>query len=251
MKPSVLILVLPTLVSPLQAQTRHTLFNGKDLSGWTTLGTGRWSVSGGAILGRNPDRKWSHLAGDSSFGDFRLSLQFKNVRGNTGVYFRSEAGGAFGMTGMQIELFPGKDGSVMWVTANAYGWVEETFKAGDSGISRVGDWNTLEVEAKGLDFTVSLNGRTMVSRQNETRLPARGRIGLQMHDGDDNEVWFKEIVVTVPGTVPTGLVLARPPPAGGAHGNWNALGRLLVPGLSRTIPWSASPRLPPPRSESP
>jgi len=44
----------------------------------------------------------------------------------------------------------------------------------------VGQWNTYEIEAKGKDITVKLNGVIVSSLKNGNR-PLKGYIGLQNH----------------------------------------------------------------------
>src|SRR5882672_5884109 len=95
-----------------------SLFNGKDLSGWT----GRpqhWSVQDGAITGRTTKE---HPAEGNNFliwtngavGDFELRLSYKIVPNNTvgfansGIQYRSKDFGNFVVGGYQADFEAGK-----------------------------------------------------------------------------------------------------------------------------------------------
>jgi len=73
----------------------ESLFNGKDLTGWT--GNPKlWSVEDGAITGKTgdmPETKIKHntfliYTGDS-IDDFELRLKYKIINGNSGIQYRS------------------------------------------------------------------------------------------------------------------------------------------------------------------
>ena len=68
-----------------------SLFNGKDLTGWTINGTEKWYVENGELVCESgPDKEYGYLSTDEKFKNFELSLEFKqNADGNSGVFFRS------------------------------------------------------------------------------------------------------------------------------------------------------------------
>jgi hypothetical protein len=55
----------------------------------------------------------------------------------------------------------------------------------------LGQWNTYEIQAKGNDITVTLNGQQVSNLKNGTR-PKQGYIGLQNHHGG-SKVQFRNI----------------------------------------------------------
>ncbi len=72
-----------------------SLFNGKDLTGWT--GNPKlWSVKDGAITGKTgttPETEIKHntfLVHQNPVGNFELRLKYKIVNGNSGIQYRSK-----------------------------------------------------------------------------------------------------------------------------------------------------------------
>src|SRR5688500_18015930 len=82
--------ILGASVALLKAAPR-SIFNGRDLTGWTAHGHGRWTVEDGAIVGRFDESRPGpgYLLTDEQFADFRLDLEFWISKGgNSGVYVR-------------------------------------------------------------------------------------------------------------------------------------------------------------------
>src|SRR5690606_35339647 len=92
------------------AQKGKSLFNGKDLSGWTKHGTEYWYVDNGQLVCESgPEKKYGYLSTDKPYKDFILDLDFKlEANGNSGVFIRSHVGGKDGTTirGWQVEVAP-------------------------------------------------------------------------------------------------------------------------------------------------
>ena len=70
--------------------TQQSIFNGKDLDGWTINGTEKWYVSDGLLICESgPDAEYGYLTTDAFYDDFLLELEFKQeADGNSGVFFR-------------------------------------------------------------------------------------------------------------------------------------------------------------------
>jgi len=68
-----------------------SLFNGKDLTGWTIHGTEKWYVDNGELVCESgPDKQYGYLSTNKSYYNFELSVQFKlEANGNSGVFIRS------------------------------------------------------------------------------------------------------------------------------------------------------------------
>src|SRR5690349_18663663 len=84
------------------------LFNGKDLQGWTPLGSAQWKVEDGIIVGGQfgDPKKSGLLTTNESFKDFELTLDFmidEHGKYNSGVYLRNDKGTA-GRTGYQVNI---------------------------------------------------------------------------------------------------------------------------------------------------
>ena len=92
----------------------RSLFNGKDLEGWTAVGTAKWRVEDGVIFGGqdgDPSRA-GLLATNEKFKDFELKLDFmidEHGKYNSGVYLRNDAGTA-NRTGYQVNIGRGEAG---------------------------------------------------------------------------------------------------------------------------------------------
>jgi hypothetical protein len=68
-----------------------SIFNGKDLSGWTVHGTERWYVEGGELICESgPEKQYGYLSTNKPYKNFDFSVRFKQeANGNSGVFFRS------------------------------------------------------------------------------------------------------------------------------------------------------------------
>ena len=67
-----------------------SLFNGKNLDGWTIYGTEKWYVENGELICESgPDKAYGYLGTVEVFKNFELTLEFKqSADGNSGVFFR-------------------------------------------------------------------------------------------------------------------------------------------------------------------
>jgi hypothetical protein len=186
----------------LSAQTRETLFDGRTLKGWHALGEATWTVSDGAVHGLNPARKWAHLVTDRTFTDGYVRVRYFNRIGNSGLYVRGSEGGDFQVKGMQVDFGTAWDGSVMRVTDSTWGWIEEVRKASDSGWAKAGQWNELAVDVQGTSLKTYINGRLVWQSTRVAGMATSGRFALQLHDGDANDISFKDIELLLPTRVP-------------------------------------------------
>jgi hypothetical protein len=84
-----------------------SLFNGKDLTGWTIHGTEKWYVEKGHLVCESgPDKQYGYLSTNKSYKNFVLDLEFKQEsNGNSGVFFRSSIEGTK-ISGWQCEVAP-------------------------------------------------------------------------------------------------------------------------------------------------
>lgn len=201
------------LAAAAAAQTgpsRQVLFDGKTLAGWHALGEAAWTVKDGAIQALNPKKKWAHLVTDRVFADGYVRVKYYNRVGNSGLYVRAAEGGAYQVKGMQVDFGTTQDGAVMRVTDSAWGWVELVTRASDSGWARPGQWNELAVDAQGPSLKTYINGRLVWQGANVAGIAASGRFALQLHDGDANDIAFKDIELLLPTRVPHCPVASDP-----------------------------------------
>lgn len=170
------------------------LFDGKTLKGWHTLPGGTWTVEDGTIVGRSPatDERHGLLVSDRTYKDFVLDVTFKSIRGNSGIYFRTDVvGGIEGVRGFQAEVHPKDDIGGLYET-NGRAWVVKPTADQVSRYYKPNAWNTMRITAKGRDITVTVNGIVSAELKNDPGNTV-GNIALQLHGGQDMLVMFKNV----------------------------------------------------------
>lgn len=209
---------LVLLVSvPLRADEKGfvSLFNGKDLTGWRSQ-PGTWEVKDGAIscTGKSKTKNWIIWAGGEP-ADFELRLQFKWLKGNSGVQVRSHETKPFIVRGYQVEVAEQKVMGLWhhsispekYRSTLALAGEETVFDAdGKKSVKQVADpaktkraykendWNNLVIIAKGTRIKQIINGVTFseVNDLDKKYSYSKGLIALQDH-GKGCLVMFKSI----------------------------------------------------------
>ena len=168
------------------------LFNGIDLSGWMIHGTEKWYVENGELVCENgPDNKYGYLSTTEYYDDFILTLEFKQEsNGNSGVFFRSTLEGVI-INGWQVEIAP--PGFFTGGIYESYGreWLIKP-NPKDENLN-IGDWNSMKIMVKGDQVKTWLNGIEMISLQDKLIGKGKGAIALQIHEGDNVKVRWKNI----------------------------------------------------------
>jgi hypothetical protein len=153
---------------PDKARRWTPLSNGVDLKGWTSSGTGKWTVEGGAIVGSDGD---GFLFTEASFSAFELQLYFRTTpHANGGVNYRRSGASS---TGYEIQVYnvPGATNP----TGSIYGIVPASEVP-----CRDGDWCHMRLISDGAFSAVWINGRK-VAESHALKLPDRGNVGFQIH----------------------------------------------------------------------
>ncbi|TWU40769.1 hypothetical protein Poly41_16040 [Novipirellula artificiosorum] len=213
----------------------RSLFNGKNLDGWTVKSRpedrdkhGYWKVVDGAIEAEtfaNRKHNYIWLLHDEEYDDFELRMKvqtFAGTTGNSGVQVRSRYDDeASWLDGPQVDIHPPgpwRTGFLydetreakIWLwpdvgrAANAKshhaptGW--KWFQS-DSGES----WNDVHILCQGTKIKTIINGVTVADYDGAGRLDdaahrqhevgMRGHIGLQIHPGQQLRIRFKDIRV--------------------------------------------------------
>ena len=193
-----LALLLPALS---RAGKHVSLINGRDLKGWHAQGDCQWTAVDGGIRGVNPNGNWCHLISDSVYSDYAINLDYKIVRGNTGLYLRAhgENAGCCGLQGTQVDIGPSQDGSVMWVEGAEWKWYELITKAPAQGWVDYKLWNRLDVELQGTSIKTIVNGHPIWQSANADRMVASGSVALQLHSGGKNDtILFRAMDLYLP-----------------------------------------------------
>ena len=168
------------------------LFNGVDLSGWIIHGTEKWYVEDGELVCENgPDNQYGYLSTSEYYDDFILTLEFKQEsNGNSGVFFRSTLEGVI-INGWQVEIAP--PGLSTGGIYESYGreWLIKP-NPKDENLN-IGDWNSMKIMVDGDVVKTWLNGTEMISLEDELIGRGKGSIVLQIHEGDDVKVRWRNI----------------------------------------------------------
>ncbi|MBC8036426.1 MAG: DUF1080 domain-containing protein [Rhizobiales bacterium] len=190
------------------AERWQKLFNGRDLTGWQSVGDGIWTVlSDGTLVGqRNPRQsgppehwiekqdypKWLYrqawLYTKQEYADFDLEFEYwLQTVGNSGVSLHDSSRAQHAVSnppdrtrtpsriGYEVQLssrYPDE-----YPTGSIYGLVKA--KIG----SQVEDqWNRMRIQSRAGALRVSINGQVVAEHRGDSGRPKFGPIGLQLHD---------------------------------------------------------------------
>ncbi len=197
-----------------------SIFDGKTLKGWDG-NPELWSVEDGAITGKtNKDKPLKSnsfiIWRDGETKDFILKLDYKIVKGNSGIQYRSfevdEPKWTIG--GYQADFEAGKTYSGILYGERFRGILglrgQKTIIGKDHKPKVVGsvgdsdhiqshikheDWNSYTIIAKGNHFVHKINGITTVDVTDEDieKRRSSGLLALQIHVGPPMVVQFKNI----------------------------------------------------------
>jgi hypothetical protein len=164
------------------------LFNGKDLKGWHAQGPNQWVADAGILRSPKPG---SNLMTDRTFSDFKLHVEFRYPKAsNSGVYLRGryevQVADSKGLEPLKDEL-----GAV-------YGFIAPSeMMAKDPG-----EWQSYDITLVGRMVTVSLNGKTVICRQEIPGITGgalnsrEGEPGPILFQGDHGTIEYRNIVIT-------------------------------------------------------
>lgn len=189
------IILLLCLQGVIFAQSK-SIFNGKNLKGWTIYGTELWYVEDGLLICESgPDEEYGYLGTEKQYKDFELTLEFKQgADGNSGLFFRSSIDGTK-ITGWQAEVAPpgGNTGGIY--ESYGRGWLIQPDPELDKFL-KFGEWNTMKVRVVGDLVETWLNGQKMIEFKDEKIGQAKGIIALQIHSGGGIKVQWRNLKVT-------------------------------------------------------
>ncbi len=192
-----LLICLLIVLSPdsISAQSK-SIFNGKDLTGWTIHGTEKWYVEKGELVCESgPDKQYGYLSTNDEYKNFILTVNFKlEANGNSGIFIRSGIEGTK-ISGWQVEVAPPGLHTGGIYESYGRGWLIQPKPADEANLK--GDqWNLMKIEVKNDEVTTWLNGKKMVYLKDQKIGEGKGFIALQIHDGGGIKVRWKNIKVT-------------------------------------------------------
>lgn len=182
-----------------QKGTWKPIFDGKTEKGWFVQGSG-WKVvpESSAFYGKNPGSAgYSHMVCDTLLTDYTLKLEFLGLRGNSGVYMRGRVEAPYGMANLQVDLDVGDgNGTTSGFWDHTRQWAAKPKDA--VAVARAWkkkQWNELVIEVKGQSYRAWVNDVLVGELNNETITPKNGRIGLQLHGGQNCEFYYRNFAL--------------------------------------------------------
>lgn len=183
-----------------------TLFNGKDLEGWTAepsadKGTAKtWSVKDGCLQCTGKPVGYLKTKRDD-FENYVLTLEWRwpGGGGNNGVLVHASTPNALGVWPKSIEVQLGSgDAGDFWIIGTDLDVPDEATRKHDrrhvnltdGSEKALGEWNQMEITCKGAEVIVKVNGETVNHATNCS--VTRGAICLQ---SEGTPVEFRNIVV--------------------------------------------------------
>ena len=167
-----------------------TIFNGRSLDGWHTVGRGenQWRAVSGILQN---GKSGANLATDATFDDFKLHLEFRVPKeANSGIYLR-------GRYELQIDDSAGLPPSSHHL-GGLYGFI-----APSENVARpAGEWQSMDVSLVGRMLTSELNGTTVICNREIPGITggaldsAEGEPGPLLLQGDHGPIEFRNIVIT-------------------------------------------------------
>lgn len=149
-----------------------SMFNGKDLTGWTGNVKGHIAKDGKMIF--DPKLGGGNLYTEKEYGDFIMRFEFMLTPGaNNGLGIRSTQGKDAAYNGMELQILDNEapqyaklqeyqyHGSVYGVIPAKRFITEKPSGQKISVLKPTGEWNVQEVIAQGNRITVRLNGTTI------------------------------------------------------------------------------------------
>jgi serine/threonine protein kinase/CubicO group peptidase (beta-lactamase class C family) len=178
------------------------LFNGRDLTGWRLDGgaPGDWRVDKNELVfAVKNQRRRGWLLTEHDYANFRLRFDFLLSSGaNSGVALRTTPKAAKRLV-VNIEDDTSPQGAKAQPTERTGALLDLAIDS-QAQLHRVGEWNRMEIELRGVSLQVKVNGKPTVrllpldseraTKYLGGRLPLKGHIGLKHHSGS---VRFKNI----------------------------------------------------------
>ncbi len=189
------LLLVAFITTSVFAQKTTSLFNGKDLTGWTVHGTEKWYVDNGELVCESgPDKQYGYLSTDKDYKNFILTVHFKQeANGNSGVFFRSSIDGVK-ISGWQAEVAPKGQHTGGIYESYGRGWLIIP-KQEDEKYLKEGDWNKYVIKVVNDEVTTWLNDHQMIHLKDEKIGQGNGFIALQIHDGGGIKVRWKDLKI--------------------------------------------------------
>jgi hypothetical protein len=174
-----------------------SLFNGKDLAGWESVGGEKWTVENGVIHGVGVTKGYGYLQTAKKYKDFDLAIRFKcESDGNSGVFVHTafKPGTADVSQGMQFEIDRVANHHTGGLYGDGRGWIAWPSPEYEF-VLRPNDWNEYLLKVDGNRYVARLNGVLIIDFTDPTPASFDGTIALQLHAGGQGDMRFKDIYI--------------------------------------------------------
>ena len=168
----------------------HPLFNGKDLTGWTTTGNWRATTDGVLVIQPRPgEMGWQRYADylwtKKEYHDYVLRLEYKiPSEGNSGIFIGVKNKQNPVYEGIEIQILD-SHGKKEALTPHDCGGVIGIQPPKINAARPAGEWNNIQITCQGNHLLVVLNGQQIVDLNVKQKIgrkhPLAGYIGLQDH----------------------------------------------------------------------
>jgi len=180
-----IVLVVMLSVVAAAEDGRISLFNGKDMEGWTILKC-KATVDNGQILIQDGN---GLIQSEKKYKDFILEFEWKALaedNWDSGVYFRytDVPKGKPWPPRYQVNLRKGMEGNVEGVEG-----------ASSEGLIKAGEWNTFKLTVKGDALDLQINGKQAWTAKGLEELGS-GFIALQAEVPNGGQHRFRNIYIT-------------------------------------------------------
>ncbi len=181
------------------------LFNGKDLTGWKSTGKKDvWGTEPGILFVNGGGG--GYLMTEKEYSNFELHLEYKMPKmGNSGVALRAPLQGDPAYVGMEIQLLDDANWKGLQVWQHT-GSIYNVVPAKKVNGKKFGEWNTIDIVAKGKQVKVDHNGENLVdanldeyikehAKKHPGLLRTAGHIGLQSYNFrvEFKNIWIKTL----------------------------------------------------------
>ena len=174
-----------------EAKKWKSLFNGKDLKGWTVHGKAKWSVQDGILVGEGG---MGHVYTDVACSNFEAKGMFRvSEGGNSGMYFRAnppeENPDGF-PRGYEAQICHNQDAYTGWLWKPG----KPTGKATEL-LTKDNEWFEYHIKAVGAHIQFWINGKLVMTYDDKEY--KTGHFAIQGHNPgmkiEAKELFYKEI----------------------------------------------------------
>ena len=190
--------------APPKSKNRVSLFDGKTFEGWSGDTNKIWRVEAGTLIGGSLNEKVPHndfLTTVKEYKNFDLRLKVKLIGNegflNGGVQIRSQRlqNPTYEMSGFQADMGEGYWGSLYDESRRNHTLAQPEPEL-LTQILRPNRWNDYLIRCEGKRLRLWLNGVLTVDyTENDSKIPLKGYIGLQIHGGGKSEAQYKSITI--------------------------------------------------------